>query len=297
VLEDALRTPYGARPGIVFQAYLMLALIHELQGNTSHADEAVGNLAAYLAQDGAPAMQQIFESFGARLDLMRGNVDAAARWAARGRPPPRQIVNDDVESPALTYASIRIAQATPAGLAEAHRLLRELDVETERTHFTRRRVPVALLLATAYAAQGAEQASLAALRQAVELARPGRIVVCFLEQGEPIRKLLLQLARETSGDGFIRELLEAFPVRTADARPKTIPVPIADGLSEDLTPREVEILRLLEQGWSNAEIAGALVLSPLTVKRHIANVYQKLGVNNRTRAVRRGRELGVLPPS
>jgi LuxR family transcriptional regulator, maltose regulon positive regulatory protein len=295
VLEDALRTPYGARPGIVFQAYLMLALIHELLGNTPYTDEAVGNLAAYLAQDGAPGMQRILESFGARLNLMRGNVDAAAHWAAKERPQPRRIFNDDIESPVLTYAAVRIAQATPASLAEAHRLLRELDVEMARTHYTRRRVQVALLLAMACAAQGDESASLTALRQAVELARPGRIVIYFVEQGELIRRLLLHLARQTPGDGFIRELLEAFPIRTVDARPKTIPIPPADGLSEDLTPRETEILRMLEQGWSNAEIAGALVLSPLTVKRHIANLYQKLGVNSRTRAVRRSRELGILP--
>jgi LuxR family transcriptional regulator of csgAB operon len=53
-----------------------------------------------------------------------------------------------------------------------------------------------------------------------------------------------------------------------------------------LTRREREILQLLSMGLSNQEMAEKLVIAEGTLKRHIANLYQKLGVHNRTQAVR-----------
>jgi LuxR family maltose regulon positive regulatory protein len=65
-------------------------------------------------------------------------------------------------------------------------------------------------------------------------------------------------------------------------------------LSEPLTTREVEVLKLIEAGRSNQEIAEQLVISIPTVKRHISNIYAKLGVKSRTQAVSIGKELKVF---
>jgi two-component system, NarL family, response regulator LiaR len=59
----------------------------------------------------------------------------------------------------------------------------------------------------------------------------------------------------------------------------------APGEAEALTPRELEVLALLGQGRSNAEIAAALVIAPRTVKVHVQNILGKLGAANRTEAV------------
>jgi DNA-binding CsgD family transcriptional regulator len=64
---------------------------------------------------------------------------------------------------------------------------------------------------------------------------------------------------------------------------------------EPLTEREVEVLTHLASGMSNAQIADSLFISINTVKSHLKNVYGKLGVESRTRAVTRAMELGVLP--
>ena len=65
-------------------------------------------------------------------------------------------------------------------------------------------------------------------------------------------------------------------------------------LVEPLTPREEEVLRLLALGRSNTEIAAELIIAEGTVKAHASNIYRKLGVANRTRAVAHARELGLL---
>ena len=55
---------------------------------------------------------------------------------------------------------------------------------------------------------------------------------------------------------------------------------------DDLTAREVEVLRLLSQGWSDAQIAQHLDISPRTVNRHTTSIYSKIGVSSRSAATR-----------
>jgi DNA-binding NarL/FixJ family response regulator len=74
--------------------------------------------------------------------------------------------------------------------------------------------------------------------------------------------------------------------------------PVAPGRADtpppgDLTPREVEVLKLIAAGMSNAEIAAALVLSDATVKTHINHVFAKTGARDRAQAVRYAYERGL----
>jgi DNA-binding NarL/FixJ family response regulator len=61
-----------------------------------------------------------------------------------------------------------------------------------------------------------------------------------------------------------------------------------------LTERETEILRLMAGGFSNREIAGALDVAEGTVKNHVSSILTKLDVRDRTRAVLRGLEQGLI---
>ncbi|WP_448808577.1 response regulator [Agromyces bauzanensis] len=61
-----------------------------------------------------------------------------------------------------------------------------------------------------------------------------------------------------------------------------------------LSPRELEVLRLVADGRSNPDIARTLFIGEATVKTHLLHVFEKLGVNDRTRAVTRAMELGLL---
>jgi LuxR family transcriptional regulator, maltose regulon positive regulatory protein len=76
------------------------------------------------------------------------------------------------------------------------------------------------------------------------------------------------------------------------------PVVVADlcgsGLGEQLTRREISILKRLESGLSNKEIAEAIFVSEGTLKWHLHNVYSKLRVKNRSGAMARARTLGIV---
>jgi LuxR family maltose regulon positive regulatory protein len=70
--------------------------------------------------------------------------------------------------------------------------------------------------------------------------------------------------------------------------------PQASTLVEPLTDRELEVLRLMAAGRSNAEIAQALVVAVSTIKTHVNRIFGKLGASSRTQAVARARELHLL---
>lgn len=73
--------------------------------------------------------------------------------------------------------------------------------------------------------------------------------------------------------------------------------PIRDennNLVEPLSERELEVLTLLGNGFSNQEIANELFLTVNTIKVHNRNIFGKLGVKNRTQAVAKGRQLGIV---
>jgi LuxR family maltose regulon positive regulatory protein len=67
------------------------------------------------------------------------------------------------------------------------------------------------------------------------------------------------------------------------------------GLVEQLTSRELEVLQMLAAGKSNQVIAGELVVTLDTVKKHVSHILGKLGAANRTEAVTRARQLGLIP--
>jgi LuxR family maltose regulon positive regulatory protein len=92
---------------------------------------------------------------------------------------------------------------------------------------------------------------------------------------------------------FVRDLMQRLNISadTFEIRPQGAVLP--DG-AEKLTPREVEILQLLANGYSNQDVADTLVISLHTVKHHVASVLQKLLVSSRTQAVARARELKLV---
>ena len=66
------------------------------------------------------------------------------------------------------------------------------------------------------------------------------------------------------------------------------------GLEESLSQREIEVLRLIDAGLTNAQIAERLTLAQSTVKTHINNIYNKMNVQSRVQAVNRAYELGIF---
>ena len=133
---------------------------------------------------------------------------------------------------------------------------------------------------------GRRRQSLSALGDALEIRGQRGYVRLFVDEGTPLARLLYHAASNDIFPDAAGELLAAFD--TAGPQSDT------PDLIEPLTPRETEILTLIKDGLTNQEIAARLVISLRTVKWHTSNIYGKLGVSNRTRAVALARDLGLL---
>ncbi len=168
-----------------------------------------------------------------------------------------------------------------------------------------------LLRAQMVAALGNNQASQADYVRALELAEPEGYISIFVEEGLPVAEALAFLHKHNLlgavQPAYVQNILAAFPRLQAQdtagdeqpaANSQTANEPLtleeSTPLIEPLSKRELEILCLISEGYSNQEIAERLVLSLHTVKKHSSNIFAKLGVNSRTQAIARSRQLKLL---
>ena len=130
-----------------------------------------------------------------------------------------------------------------------------------------------------------------AMGEALGLAAPQRILRPFLVAGSGDVARILSVTSATGEAGALRDALLG---RLADdgAGPA---LPEPEPLLEPLTERELAVLAELPSMRTNDEIAAEFYVSVNTIKSHLTHLYRKLGVGSRREAVRRGRELGLLP--
>jgi LuxR family maltose regulon positive regulatory protein len=175
---------------------------------------------------------------------------------------------------------------------EASNLLGRIIHSVEKSDSKDRLIRALILQAVALLVLGEQAAAMNHIRRAVELAEHGGYIRVFLNEGEPVARLLYQVVQEGVNTDYYIRLLDEFSkqeIPTSSAQKTT------GELIEPLSDREIEVLGLIADGCSNQEIAQQLVLSISTIKSHAHHIFGKLGVKNRTEAVARARLLGILP--
>lgn len=157
-------------------------------------------------------------------------------------------------------------------------------------------IEIQALQALALAASGNQPGALAALAEALTLACPQAYVRVYADEGAAMGDLLGGLVavqrteQPTVPLDYLGRLVRAFDGKHAGPGGAAA----VSGMVEPLTARELEVLGLLAAGRSNQRIAQELVVTLDTVKKHVSRVLDKLGADNRTQAVARARQLGLL---
>jgi LuxR family maltose regulon positive regulatory protein len=278
-----------------------LAWIRQAQGDVAGALAAMDEAGQVGASGDVASLLNPAPAQWARLLLAQGDTSAAAQWASsrgldldaeRGYP---------MEPEYLALARVLLAQALPG---QALRFLERLRTSAAAAGRTGSLIEIQALQALALAARGDEAAALTALAQALILAYPQGYLRVFADEGPPMATLLGRLIAARRADqgqardiplGYLGRLARSFAQGTAATQPNAAqPTPVAPGLVEPLSQREIEVLRLLAAGYPNQQIARELVVSLHTVKKHVSHVLSKLGAANRTEATARARELGLI---
>jgi LuxR family maltose regulon positive regulatory protein len=229
--------------------------------------------------------------------LTQGRLAEALAWVREQGLSAQDELQYRREFEHTVLARVLIARAAEEQderwLHEAEGLLDRLLQSAEDAGRTGSVLEILVLKALARQAGGDVDGAIATIERALGLAEPQGYVRLFLDEGESLRSLLRLAIDRGVGDSYARQLLASFGEPAELAAPASASR-TSSGLLEALTPRELEILRLIAEGLRNQEIADQLVISTATVKRHIANAYGKLGASHRTDALRRANELQLL---
>ena len=153
-------------------------------------------------------------------------------------------------------------------------------------------IEIQVLQVLGFQAVGKSDQAIKVLAQALAQAEPEGYMRTFVDEGRPIAALLHQALSLGIATDYTARLLAAF--LPADQGFTSSSHPINFSFHEPLSERELEVLRLLAIGSSNQEIAEKLSIALTTARKHVSNILGKLGGDNRTQAVSRGRDLGLL---
>ncbi|MEH3148757.1 MAG: LuxR C-terminal-related transcriptional regulator [Methylobacterium frigidaeris] len=291
--------PRGVENGILEIAWLAM-------------DVAVDALLTESAPFGLDALEAFAARFGPRLSFLleaaaiRRMLRAGSFEAAQERLGRAGLIDREGQPVATLPASLAAMEASAARMAQiefctssgqwrqAEGLAAEALQEAVRDGRRREQVDLHLTLAALSLRSAGAPAARAAFAKAVTLAARTALMRPFLQRAglvhdliaaTPMKKLGLIQAADLA---FFQAVCTAVGASPAGAEAD-------DPLAVDAaTPREVELLRLLDAGYDNARIAAELSLSLPTVKWHLSNIYSKLGVSRRSAALIRARALRLL---
>jgi LuxR family maltose regulon positive regulatory protein len=284
-LMQGWQQPYEMASG-----YTALAAILQAQDDAQGALEALQNAGKIQSQHpGYYKLNSMVNRCRIRLCLAQTGPEDAARQAMEARlgETGAPIFR---EQERIALARVLVAQER---WDEALRLLAQLAQGAETGGRSGRLIEILALQAIALWQQGDRAQALTALEKAFAIGEPEGYVRVFVDQGVPMARLLQQAALRGIAPEYVSRLLAALGVgETEGASAPASPGP--PSLVEPLTARELEVLRLIGEGYSNQDIAQALTITLNTVKKHASGIYGKLGVHSRTQAVVRAQELGLL---
>lgn len=260
--------------------------MRQIQGRSSDAQALMDKLFDTAQQSAAEFWTPHLETWQVRLWLAQNRIHAAERWAARYRSirDPELVFHIERE-----FAYVRILIATRE-YSDALELLDELCEAAVRGGLFIWIVRGLLLRSIVHRAKGAAEDAFADLERALSLAEPEGHIRLVVDEGEMVTEMLVKLLSRNErsapiSNTYITTLLAA---ANRPAQPRR------GELLDPLTDREIEVLRLLASGFSNAAIAEHLFVAVGTVKKHTHSIYSKLNVANRLQAVRRAQELRML---
>jgi LuxR family maltose regulon positive regulatory protein len=238
------------------------------------------------------------EAWKARLQLAQGNFAEAELWAETSGTGTKGIeivypFPPEEEWQLLTLARVLLTQGKTD---QAKALLERIRIAAENAGRCGRALEAQMLQALADQAAKEEKQAVAKITQVLARAEPEGYVRLFIDEGALMAKLLYKAATGPTaavGD-YAKRLLAVFSQEEAERPAFQIKQSQIEGMVKPLSERELEMLRLVAQGKTNKEIAAELFITIGTVKRHAVNIYTKLDAKNRTEAVAKARELGLL---
>jgi LuxR family maltose regulon positive regulatory protein len=298
--EVIVADPYRFPIQNVTHCSFLMSLCYQALGLPDQARKVATSIARLAFDRGNELFIDLGAAFQADLDLLQGRIAQADQWAENFAMPAPHAMHRFFNAE-LTFIRVLLARNTPKSLESAADQLDSMHELVVRIHHRRILIDVLAMKALLADALGQEASALEQLNEALTLAEPGELIRPFLDLGQPMSDLLIRTTRQKAHPGYVEQILAGFgngEIRleqdASDGQGTSRPSLSNQALVEPLTNREIEILSILAKRLSNDVIAQKLFISPETVKRHLYNIYQKLGVKNRQQAIAKAESTGIL---
>lgn len=280
-------------PGWGYQLCLNQARLSEVAGDWESALGHLQEAERLYYPTAVPELRPV-AARRARVWIRQGRIDEAIDWAQKAG----LSVSDGLSFP-REFEHVTLCRALLAlepRRHEAAELLERLCQAAEAGGRSGRLIEIMVLKALVLQALNRKPQAMAALQRALTLAAPEGFASVFLDEGPAMQRLLddyrIWRSRQTQSD---YRQVDDFVYRLQTAFAQTASLQTAQpGLQEPLSERELDVLRLVGLGLSNAEIASRLSVAVNTVKGHNLRIFGKLGARTRTEAVARARDLRLL---
>jgi LuxR family transcriptional regulator, maltose regulon positive regulatory protein len=274
----------------ILTGYLVLSRVKRSQWDLDQALALVQQGIQLAQQHKIQRMVSTFAAQQARLWLASGRLEETLRWAHAFAPTLAENPGYLREFQSVTLARVWLAHGQAR---QALHLLDELVAAAEQAGRVHSIIEIQMVRGQVFSALGDGEEARRALTHSLTLAEPQGYLRRYLDEGSTMADLLQQISlRNPQLRAYRERLLSLFP--EADPPPISNAHTPSAGMIEDLTSRELEILRLIAAGHTNQEIAQQLVVQPSTIKKHINNIFGKLGATHRTQAVALAHELRLI---
>lgn len=291
-----LRLKHG-NAGFYVLAGSLLAKTYTALGDVHQSAQIMDRLKLEINPSTYPNLSKKVEFFQAQLSFGQGKTEQAVAWLKRVDIQPTDDIPSFVTEEYELLAHLLVLLGDhKAGHDLTKRLLHKAQQENRKPLEIEMLLLHSLLLNEA----GEITESFLVLEQALKVAEQDGYIRTFIDKGHQMLELLNQYVKyrqnnhyTSSGNVLLSYVKQLLNMMTLDLM-KTgnhSKVAIDDQL---LTNKEILVLKLIQAGCSNKEIADELEISLSTVKTHINNLYRKLGVNNRVLAIQRAQELKIL---
>jgi LuxR family maltose regulon positive regulatory protein len=276
-------------------ALVGLAQIAYARGDAENAASHLQRAEQLRAQISAAGSRALLDATHIWFALQRGDLTYAEAILSEYNTPATGTAA--LQHAILEFARARVLMAY-ARWKDADALLEQLARIAHTAGHTRQVLWANILQSLARHKQNDTAGAFRALEQAFRIGARENFIRSFVDEGPAMRALIQEwirlsekkTPRDKPASKYAYRLVEAF----GNAIPIESRIPNSAALLEPLSEREMQVLGLIARGASNREIAEQLVISPNTAKKHTINIFGKLGVNSRTQALARAREIGIL---